>query len=379
MSGRLRYGVFLVSAMCLAAVGAATSRAATVFDSSAGPIAVERVAGPLVNPWGFAFLPGAGRILVTEIDGRLRIVDNGRIGPPIAGVPEVRARGQGGLLDVALAPDFERSREIYFSFAEPADGGAGHTALARARLAPDETRLTDVAVIFRQVPSSGGGRHFGSRIVFNDDGTLFLTLGDRGERDRVQDLSNHFGKIVRLHRDGSVPADNPFLDRADVLPEIWSYGHRNPQGAARDLAGTYFSISHGARGGDEVNRPQPGLNYGWPEVSYGTHYSGRAFPTASRPDTVQPLFYWDPSIAPSGSAFYDGAPFPEWRGDLFVGSLKFGLISRLDFEDGEIVGEERLFDGEFGRIRDVRVGPDGALWFATDAADGGLYRMAPAD
>ncbi|MCR9255768.1 MAG: PQQ-dependent sugar dehydrogenase [Alphaproteobacteria bacterium] len=357
----------------------AFAQSAQTFESSAGDIRVERMAEGLENPWAFAFLPEPGRILVTEIDGRMRIVDDGLVGPPLDGVPEVRARGQGGLLDVVLAPEFETTREIYFSFSEPTDDGGAHTALARARLAEDGGALTGVQVIFRQTPSGGGGRHFGSRIVFNDDGTLFLTLGDRGQRDRVQDLGNHFGKVVRLNRDGSVPADNPFIGRDDVLPEIWSYGHRNAQGAASDADGTYYTISHGARGGDEVNQPRAGLNYGWADVSYGTHYSGRSFPTASREGTEQPLFYWDPSIAPSGAAFYDGDRFPAWRGDLFVGSLKFGLISRLDMEDGEIVGEERLMDGAFGRVRDVRIGPDGAIWFATDRSDGGLYRIVPAE
>lgn len=360
----------------------ARAEVAGPFETAVGPVMVETMAGPLDHPWAFVFLPNSDKILVTERDGSLRLVEAGRISAPLPGVPEVRARGQGGLLDVALDPDFAQNARIYLTYSEPADGGLARTALASARLTDldGQPRLEEVEVLFRQEPPLRGGRHFGSRIVFGEDGKLYVTLGDRGERDRVQDLSNHIGKVIRLERDGSVPPDNPFVGRNDVRPEIWSYGHRNAQAAAKRPAdGAYFTISHGAAGGDEVNRPEAGKNFGWPEVSYGRHYSGGQFPAATRPDVVPPLYYWDPSIAPSGAAFYDGALFPEWQGNLFVGALRDRLISRLTVEGDQVAEAERLLPGEFGRIRDIRNGPDGALWFATDASDGALYRIVPAD
>ena len=255
------------------------------------------------------------------------------------------------------------------------------TALATGILQFDgsKPKLEMVKVIFRQEPPSTGGRHFGSRIVFNKSGMLFLTLGDRGNRLRVQKLSNHFGKVIRINRDGSIPKDNPFVGVPGALPEIWSFGHRNPQGATiRQSDDAYFTISHGAAGGDEVNLSQPGKNFGWPEVSYGTHYSGQSFPNAQRPDVVSPLYYWDPSIAPSGAAFYYGNLFPAWKGDLLVGALRGRMISRVRISNGLASEEERLLGEKFGRIRDVRVAPDSSIWFSTDNEVGAIYRISPA-
>ncbi len=350
------------------------------FETSAGPVQVERVAGPFEHPWAIAFLPEPDAFLVTEREGSLRVVRNRRISAPVEGVPAVYARGQGGLLDVALSPDYGQTHRIFLTYSEPVEGNRSRTALATGifREGNGAARLENVEIIFRQQPALGTTRHFGSRIVFGDDGKLYVTLGDRGNRDRVQDLGNHLGKVIRLNPDGSVPRDNPFIGRDGALPEIWSYGHRNPQGAAkRPSDGAYFTISHGAAGGDEVNRPQPGRNYGWPEVSYGKHYWGGSFPAATRPDVEPPLHYWDPSIAPSGAVFYDGDLFPEWKGDLFVGALRYRLISRLEVEGDRVSEAERLFEGEFGRVRDVRVGPEGALWFAIDDSRGGVYRVVP--
>lgn len=332
----------------------------------------------LENPWGLAFLP-RGRLLVTERPGRLRIVEaDGRLSKPLANVPDVAHRGQGGLLDVALDPGFAANRTIYLSYAEPGEGGAG-TAVARAVLG--ETGLSDVVVIFRQQPKVGAGNHYGSRLAFAADGTLFVTMGDRfAYRDQAQNLGNHLGKIIRINRDGSTPADNPFVGRADARPEIWSYGHRNVQGAALEpTTGRLWTAEHGARGGDEINRPEAGKNYGWPVITYGVDYSGaRIGEGTAKPGMEQPVHYWDPSIAPSGMTFYTGDAFADWRGDLFVGSLKFGCLVRLDFEGGRIVGEERLIEDLDQRVRDVRQGPDGNLYLLTDEDDGAVLRLAPA-
>ncbi len=366
-------------ALALAAcLGAASLQAAEtkVVDSSAGFMRIETAATGLEHPWSVAFLPD-GRQLVTERSGRMRLIAAGVVSAPIPGLPEVYASGQGGLFDVALAPDFETSGRLYFSFAEPSDGGAA-TAVARARLVED--RLENVKVVFRMNKPSSGGRHFGGRIVVNADGTLFVTTGDRGEPSRAQDLRDHAGKVLRLAPDGSAPGDNPFQGRADALPEIWSYGHRNPQGAALDAEGRLWTVEHGAAGGDEVNQPQAGRNYGWPVISYGTHYSGaRIGEGTAKEGMEQPAFYWDPSIAPSGLAVYGGDLIPEWAGAIVAGALKYQLLSRLEVGPQGIGAEERILDGDFGRIRDVRVGPDGAIWFLTDEADGALLRMAPAD
>jgi glucose/arabinose dehydrogenase len=361
-----------------ALTAAAAAAAAETFETSAGPVVVTKVAGGLENPWALAFLPD-GRILVTERPGRLRIVEDGRVSRPVAGLPEVYARGQGGLLDVAPARDFAETGVLFLSYAEPAQGGRARTAVARARLAGD--RLEDLAVLFRQTPALEGGRHFGSRIVEAPDGTLFITLGDRGHREMAQDPANTVGKLVRIAPDGDAPADNPFVGRAGHAPEIFSIGHRNTQGATLDAEGRLWVVAHGARGGDEINRPEAGRNYGWPVISYGRHYSGAPIGEGTeKPGMEQPLHVWDPSIAPSGLTVMEGPLFPDWRGDLFVGALRGAMIVRLEMADGAPTGaEERLFEYEFGRIRDVEAGPDGALWFVTDERDGALYRATPAD
>ncbi|HEU4440055.1 MAG TPA: PQQ-dependent sugar dehydrogenase [Methylomirabilota bacterium] len=338
---------------------------------------VVDVARGLQNPWGLAFLPD-GRMLVTERPGRLRIVTpEGTLSEPLTGVPPVYARGQGGLLDVALGPGFAQDRFVYLAFSEPGEGGAG-TAVARGRLG--ERGLEDTQVIWRQVPKVEGPNHWGSRLVFRPDGTLFVTLGDRfSYRDRAQDLSVTLGKIVRINADGSVPRDNPFVGRGDVPPEIWSYGHRNVQAAALDARGQLWTVEHGARGGDELNHPQPGKNYGWPVITYGVDYSGaRIGVGTARAGMEQPVYYWDPVIAPSGATFYSGTAFPDWRGDLLIGSLTPGLLVRLRLQGGRVVLEERYLAELNERIRDVAQSPDGGLYLVTDDRRGRILRLDPA-
>jgi len=339
---------------------------------------VTDVAVGLEHPWGVELLPD-GRFLVTERPGRLRVVNrDGRLSAPLTGVPEVYARGQGGLLDVALSPGFAQDRVIYLSFAERGSGGAG-TAVARGRLG--ERGLEDTQVIWRQQPKVDGSyNHWGSRLVFRPDGTLFVTLGDRFvHSERAQDLSTTIGKIVRINPDGSVPRDNPFVGRAGALPEIWSYGHRNVQAAVLDARGELWTVEHGARGGDELNNPQPGKNYGWPVITYGVDYSGaRIGIGTSHPGMEQPVYYWDPVIAPSGATFYSGTAFPDWRGDLLVGSLRPGALVRLRIANGRVTVEERYLDELGERIRDVREGPDGAIYLLTDSSRGRLIRVEPA-
>ncbi len=354
--------------------------------SSAGPLTVETVADGLENPWSLAFLPD-GRMLVTERPGRLRIVSrNGTVSEPIAGVPPVFARGQGGLLDVVLAPDFDSSRLIFISYAEPREG-AGGTSVARAKLVEEggAARLDGVEVIFRQQPAASGGQHFGSRLVFGRDGTLFVTLGDRGSlRNEAQNLSTHIGKVVRILPDGGVPQNNPFRSTPNARPEIWSYGHRNVQGATLDPAtGRLWTIEHGARGGDELNHPEAGKNYGWPVITYGRDYSGATIGEGTqKPGMEQPVKYWDPSFAPSGLAFYTGDLIEGWKGSLFTGGLGGARLVRMTLDaSGERVTGEEVLLGDLGeRIRDVRQGPDGALWLLTDdPGNGRVLRLAPAD
>jgi glucose/arabinose dehydrogenase len=340
-------------------------------------VRVTTVARGLEHPWGLEFLPD-GRMLVTERPGRLRIVDAaGTVSPPLAGVPRVFAVGQGGLLDVALGPDFATDRLVYLSFAEPGDGGAG-TAVARGKLG--DAGLENTQVVWRQVPKVGGGNHFGSRLVFARDGTLFVTTGDRYHfRDEAQDLSTTLGKVIRIRPDGSIPDDGPFVGRAGVRPEIWSYGHRNVQAAALDpRTGALWTVEHGARGGDELNRPERGRNYGWPVITYGVDYSGVSIGEGTaKAGMEQPVYYWDPVIAPSGALFYTGAAFPAWKNSLFVGSLNPGLLVRLVVEDGRVAREERFLGDLRHRIRDVRQGPDGLLYLLTDSPDGQVLRVTP--
>jgi glucose/arabinose dehydrogenase len=337
---------------------------------------VTDVARGLEHPWGVELLPD-GRFLVTERPGRLRLVSPvGQLSEPLTGVPEVYARGQGGLLDVALSPGFAQDKLVYLSFSEPGPGGAG-TAVARGQLG--ERGLEGTQVIWRQQPKVDGPNHWGSRLVFRPDGTLFVTLGDRfAYRERAQDLSTTLGKIVRINPDGSVPRDNPFAGRAGALPEIWSLGHRNVQAGVLDARGELWTVEHGARGGDELNNPQPARNYGWPVITYGVDYSGaRIGAGTAKAGMEQPVYYWDPVIAPSGATFYSGAAFADWKGDLLVGSLTPGGLVRLRITNGRVVLEERYLAELRERIRDVRQGPDGAIYLLTDDRNGRLLRVTP--
>ena len=344
-------------------------------------VIVETVARNLQNPWGLAFLPD-GRMLVTERPGRLRIADaEGKLSGPIKGMPRIATGRQGGLLDVALDPSFAQSRLVYVSFSEDRGEGRAATSVARGRLSGDETALEALEVIFRQEPAYTGNAHFGSRLVFDRTGNLFVTTGDRFDlRDQAQNPANHIGKIVRIKPGGGAAADNPFLNREDARPEVWSVGHRNVQAAALNPAtGELWTVEHGARGGDEVNIPGKGRNYGWPVISYGVHYSGEKIGEGTRkPGLEQPAFYWDPSIAPSGMAFYTGDKFPAWRGSVLVGALAGKLVARLETSGSKVTGEERMLQNLGERIRDVRQGPDGFVYLLTDSAQGRILRMKPA-
>jgi aldose sugar dehydrogenase len=345
-------------------------------------VVVETVASGLSHPWGLAFLPD-GRMLVTERAGRLRIVSaNGQLSPPVAGVPQVAARGQGGLLDVAVDPNFAENRLVYLSYAENRDAGGNGTSVARAMLDEAGARLDALQVIFRQQPSYSNGYHFGSRLVFDRAGALFATLGERFElRDEAQNPANHIGKIVRIRPDGGVPDDNPFVGQGSKRREIWSIGHRNVQGAAlHPETGELWTAEHGALGGDEINIVRKGRNYGWPVISYGVHYTGQKIGEGTaKPGMEQPVYYWDPSIAPSGMAFYTGDKFPGWRGSVLVGALAAQLVARLEISDGRVTGEERMLRQIGERIRDVRQGPDGFVYLLTDAERGRILRLKPAD
>lgn len=370
----------ITSFILLLSPGAASAQ--QTFSSSAGPLKVETVARGLVHPWALAFLPD-GRMLVTERPGRIRIVArDGALSEPLAGVPNVFASGQGGLFDVALDRDFARNRTIYLSYAEPVDGGA-RTALARAQIDTGaKPALSAVNVIYRQQGGVSRRNHFGGRIAQSSDGNLFVTNGEHFTgRDKAQTLDNDLGKIVRITPDGAAPKDNPFAGRSGARAEIWSYGHRNPQGLAINPAdGKLWEQEHGAMGGDEVNLIAPGKNYGWPLVSHGVNYDGSKVGSgaAEAPGLESPLWHWTPSIAPSGMTFYTGDLFPAWKGSLFNGALKFQLLSRLEIKGDKVVKEERLLQGLNERVRDVRQGPDGALYLLTDNDAGRILRVSPA-
>ena len=342
-------------------------------DAQRGAVTVTAVVTGLDEPWAVAPMPDGG-LLVTERDGALQLIRDGRA-TKVRGVPRVAASGQGGLLDITLARDFASTRTLFLTYSKPQGRGAG-TALAAAELSADGSRLVNVRDLFESAPGGTGGRHFGSRVVEARDGTLFVTIGDRGDRPSAQDRSLHNGSIVRVNRDGTVPGDNPFVGVDGVLPEIWSYGHRNPQGAGLDARGTLWTSEHGARGGDEVNRVQKGANFGWPLISYGVHYSGgKIGQGTSAPGMEQPAHYWDPSIAPSGLIVYQGDMFPEWKGDMFVGSLKFSYISRLDVSGNRVREVEQLESDETLRVRDIVEDTDGSILFVS-VGNGAVYRMS---
>jgi glucose/arabinose dehydrogenase len=343
---------------------------------------VETVASGLDHPWSLAWLPD-GRMLVTERPGRLRIVGkDGKLFPPLAGMPQVVNEDQGGLLDVALDPAFAANGLIYFTYLEPRSGGDDAITIARARLANWQTapQLDQLKVLLRTHPPTTGGLNVGSRLAFGPDGKLYVTIGDRAElRDQAQSLASDLGKVLRINPDGSIPKDNPFVGQSGTLPEIYSLGHRNPEGlAVQPGAGALWELEHGAKGGDEVNLVQPGRNYGWPVITYGVDYSGEKIGIGTKkPGLEQPVYYWDPSIAPSGLTFYNGALFPSWKGCLFVGALKAERLVRLRLAHDRVIGEEVLLSELHERIRDVRQGPDGALYVLTDNTAGRILKLVP--
>jgi aldose sugar dehydrogenase len=345
--------------------------------TESGMIRVEVIAHGLEHPWGLAFLPDE-RMLVTERPGRLRVITHdGRASVPVRNVPAVYARGQGGLLDVALDPDFTENRLVYLSYAEPGPNDTASTAVARGQLNQAATALDSVMVIFRQEPKVPGGNHFGSRLAFAPNGTLFISTGERFKFEPAQDLSNDLGKIVRIKRDGSIPPDNPFVGKPGIRPEIWSYGHRNVQGVAIDpRTGLLWAHEFGPSGGDELNMPQAGHNYGWPLVSASKHYDGRPIPDPStRPDLAAAVYQWTPVISPSGMVFYTGNLFPRWRGDILIGGLSAQGIVRVTLDGNKVRGEHRIELGQ--RIRDVAQAPDGAVYALTDQTDGEILRLSP--
>jgi glucose/arabinose dehydrogenase len=370
-----------IAALLLVAPAAAQSQPVTVKSEKAN-IRVEVIASGLQNPWGLTFLPD-GRALVTERPGRLRIIgkDN-KLSDPVGGVPEVAAIGQGGLLDVALSPDFAKDNLVFLSFAEPRGAGGSGTSVARGKLVEKDGKATleDVKVIFRQEPARLGGFHFGSRLVFARDGNLFITTGERNLKTPSQDLSNHIGKIIRVTPDGGVPKDNPFVNNKDAKPEIWSYGHRNVQGATlHPQTGKLWLTEHGPRGGDEINIPEAGKNYGWPVIGYGVDYSGaKQHESTHKEGMEQPIHHWTPSIAPSGAMFYTGDLFPGWKGNLFTGSLVLTSLYRIELNGEKVAKEEPLLEQLGDRIRDVRQAADGSIWLLTDARNGKILRLTPA-
>ncbi|EJC80474.1 glucose/sorbosone dehydrogenase [Rhizobium leguminosarum bv. trifolii WSM2297] len=367
-------------AAALVLFGAIPAGAADTVSTQGPAVLIEKLADGLEHPWAVEVLPD-GAYLVTERPGRMRIVRDGKVSAPIGGVPKVSARGQGGLMDVALAPDFATSRKLYFTAAIANGQGSGTEAFS-ATLSADEKRLDAVTPVFTMRRFTSGNIQYGSRIAIAPDGSLFISVGDRGDRDRSQDWRDDAGSIIHINADGSIPADNPFKDGGKALPEIWSKGHRNPQGITFDTKdGKLYTVEHGARGGDEINQPEAGKNYGWPIITYGRDYSGAEIGEGTaKKGLEQPLHYWDPSIAPGALAVYRGSMFPEWDGNFLVAALKFQLLSRMQCdESGAFVAEERLFEGEYGRIRDVIVAPDGALLMVTDEDNGSLLRVSRAE
>lgn len=356
----------------------AAARAPHVIETKEHNLRTETIVTGLEHPWGLAFLPD-GRILVTERSGRLRIIKNGKLeAQPVSGLPPIEANGQGGLLDVALHPRFVENQRVYFSYSGPGNGGVS-TEVAHGKLVGNS--LQDIKVIFRQQPKTTSGRHFGSRLVFDGKGYLYITLGDRGKRERAQRTDDHAGSVIRLHDDGRVPADNPFVGKAGWKPEKYTLGNRNIQGAALNpKTGELWTHEHGPQGGDEINVIRAGGNYGWPVITYGVNYviGTKIGEGTHKPGMAQPLHYWVPSIAPSGMMFYTGDKFPRWKGNLFVGALKDQMLVRLTLAGEKIIAEERFLQNVLGRIRDVRQGPDGYIYLLTDEDDGALVRLVPA-
>lgn len=371
----------LCSSVLLGSAVPAMAATPQAFPSEQGTLNLTPVAAGLDHPWALVFLPDRQGILVTERPGNLRLVGaDGKLSAPLSGVPKVWAKGQGGLLDVALSPDFKQDRMVYLSYAEGGgEGGTAGTAVGRGRLSDDLSGLKDFQVIFRQEPKLSTGNHFGSRLVFDRDGYLFVTLGENNDRPTAQDLDKLQGKIVRLYPDGRVPDDNPFVGQAGVRPEIWSYGHRNPQGAALNpWSGTLWENEHGPKGGDEINIIERGKNYGWPLATHGINYSGQPIPEAvgqAAPGTVAPHHVWEKSPGISGMAFYDSDRFKPWQHNVFIGALASQELIRLQFNGDRIEHEERLLGGLKARIRDVRQGPDGYLYILTDEDQGTLYKV----
>lgn len=379
-----RIARILVAAVLLSGMPAPSSARTRTVNTEKGPVLLSVVARGLGQPWGMDVFPN-GAIILTEKPGRLRILDReGNLSAPLGGVPPVADGGQGGLLDVTVDPAFANNRLLWLAYSEPASDGANSTAVARGRLSADETTLEGFTVVFRQLPRYPGGLHFGARVVFARDGTLFVTLGERFRepwREQAQDLGSHLGKVVRLQPDGTAPRDNPFIGRDDALPELWSYGHRNVQGAAiHPETGKLWITEHGPRGGDELNVLKPGGNYGWPLVSHGVEYSGRPVGRgrSSGPGLADPVATWTPAIAPGGIAFYTDRACPAWQGNLLVSGLRARAILRLELDGESVVHEERLIADEGRRIRDVAVGPDGVIYALTDdKRDGRVIRLAP--
>lgn len=356
-----------------------SASASEIVESESAKIKVDTMVRGLNHPWGMAFIPGNG-ILITERVGTMRLMRRGKISKPISGLPKIVARGQGGLLDVAVDPDFKSTSRIFFTYSRPGKGGTA-TAVASAVLSlKGRPRLSGLRVIFTMNKMTSSVHHYGSRIAFAADKSMFVTLGERGDRKRAQDPMDHAGSVIHINRDGSIPNNNPNIGGKNAQPEIWSIGHRNPQGAAiHPDTGELWIVEHGAKGGDELNSPKPGKNYGWPKISYGRHYSGLKIGVGTRaPGMEQPIHYWDPSIAPSGLAIYTGNRFENWKGNLFVGALKHQKLVRLVVKNNRVIHQENLFKGQFGRIRDVRSGPHGALWLLTDERNGRLLRLTPA-